>query len=608
MANDANIYIMGRNKSNPRSLSCSKRYSQKSSFKNSQRRQSEDSTHKMFPDDNPNSTFYINSVSRRSKSSQRPLGHDNSDSQLTPTTFNESNLVQNFRPSKDTVRYHQRNHMDPENLFRESENPTLNENVYVTAAFPKSPEKSQNTEKISLNHSSQNFISKGIESQTSKRSLVPNQESQHSRLRVNEDNKKLQLLMSVSPEFSQSEEHSSFMFQNNQYSQKSKLPIDLDSKYQSIEQNIIFPNNSQQIQGTNSFNIKLKNSQNKKYLKIKNPNVNFDNDETTYRQGGNMIYKNVSKTNEINASLHVQRYSRQQPIQIDLKQRREYEQTLKTVKSHSKLKDAIIKDNKMKFRSKAQSVNRIKGKLKIPPKLPIFKKKIKTSLARNTRHGSYAQINQGKHKQSLHSYTTRPLKNDNSIKLLSNRNYFPLRERSNTQPNISNNINKLSQTMSNKHITRVNERFHTESLHHSARQNSQLKNSLKYKINKNMQRISEPAMTFQNNKIQYSQNRDIEDHHMKLHTNFMKNVKNVKSRSSLTNEDNNDNSFVKVVRVSVNGKDIPFDHIKRNEKLHSELKIHGYTSFEDNGKRGFRRRSNSRSVNNSQVSSMTPRK
>ena len=121
-----------------------------------------------------------------------------------------------------------------------------------------------------------------------------------------------------------------------------------------------------------------------------------------------MIYKDISKTNENNASLHVQRYSRQQPIQIDLKQRREYGQTLKTVRSHSKLKDAIIKDNKMKFRSKAQSVNRIKGKLKIPPKLTIFKKKIKTSLARNARHGSYAQINHGTHKQSLHSYLLDP--------------------------------------------------------------------------------------------------------------------------------------------------------------------------------------------------------
>ena len=301
--------------------------------------------------------------------------------------------------------------------------------------------------------------------------------------------------------------------------------------------------------------------------------------------------------------MNIHRYSRQEPIKIDLKNNTQNRNIIKACKSHSKLKDAIIKDNKMKFRSKAQSLNRGKGKLRLPPKLPYFKKKVRTSLARNFKQGTYVHVGQGifnKSKQSLQSY--RPMKGNHFGVSKNNRQYYPIQERSITQSSTSSTI---SQNMLKKNWKGSNERVYTEIMQMGKSRNSLHKNSLKYKINKNIQRISEPISFKTKKVVNYEDNRDDQ---FQLHSNFMKNVKNVKSYRSIATEEENDKKYVKVIRVSVNGKEVPFEKINKNDKLHSELQIHGYTSYEDNGSRGFRRKSINNSINNSYASSMTPRK
>lgn len=271
----------------------------------------------------------------------------------------------------------------------------------------------------------------------------------------------------------------------------------------------------------------------------------------------------------------------------------------------------------MKFRSKAQSLNKIKGKLKIPPKLPYFKKKSKGNVIKSSKNiPNYIKVDYSPSSKDIYnSYSNKPrqpfrnlgikeIKKDPSK---SQKNiYFPLKNRMKTQPNITvnfasnkNSVNSWSNWRSS------NERFQTDSMHSSKQNSKNLTSSMKFKVNKNIQRIVEPV-SFKSNNLQAGQRNEMDEHQRKMHSNFIKNVKNVHSHKSIGSED--EETFAKVVRVSVNGRDVPIENIKGDKQLHRELKRNGYSSFEDNGKKGYRKRSRSRSLNNSRQSSAGSRK
>jgi hypothetical protein len=125
-------------------------------------------------------------------------------------------------------------------------------------------------------------------------------------------------------------------------------------------------------------------------------------------------------------------------------------------------------------------------------------------------------------------------------------------------------------------------------------------NSLQFNIKRNYLDVNE-QMSFKSNTPKGS---EMTEYQQKLHSKFIKNVKNVDSQRSLSiNDQEKESVFAKVVRVSVNGQDVPLESIKSDRKLHSELKKNGYNSFEDNGKKGYRKRSASHSMRNSRKSS-----
>lgn len=319
---------------------------------------------------------------------------------------------------------------------------------------------------------------------------------------------------------------------------------------------------------------------------------------------------------ENNNSLHLQHTSKVHPIRIDLINKKDHNKTLKTVRSQSKLKNAILKDSKMKFRSKAQSMNKLKGKLKIPPKLPYFKKKGRNSMSRNSKQfHNYIQVQnqmiKRDNKIDPKKFLIQKIKTNEPKKYINynKNNNYSSRNRSNTQPNIAMNFSTLKQRNSlNSYNSKWKNSNEREKGRESQRNSNQLKNSLKLKINKSLRQIREP-IEFNRKQCESLRPEEFNEYQKKLHSNFIKNVKNVHSHKSIaTDEDLVEDSFIKVVRVSVNGKNIPLDQIKSDKKLHKELKNKGYNSFEDNGIKGFRKRSRSRSVNNSRNSSETPKR
>lgn len=184
---------------------------------------------------------------------------------MTPSRVSDSNLIQTFRPSKDTIQYTQPFDLKQNNLFHEPEEANSNGGVYKTAAWPKSPDRSQNTEKISLNHS-QNLMSRASEQNT--------YSQRYPRKRMDlacevQDSHPTSLLMRNTPEFSNSDEQSSIMFQNNIFAPNSQKQNKMIEIHHSMEQNVIFPNNSQQVPIMNSFNIKMKKSHDRGFYKIK---------------------------------------------------------------------------------------------------------------------------------------------------------------------------------------------------------------------------------------------------------------------------------------------------------------------------------------------------
>lgn len=281
--------------------------------------------------------------------------------------------------------------------------------------------------------------------------------------------------------------------------------------------------------------------------------------------------------NENNKSLHVQPRLEKKPVRIGLDKHQEFSQKMKTTRSQSKLKEAILKDSRIKIKSKAHSVNRIKGKLKIPPKLPYLKKKVRNSHHRNLKSRmNYFNMDPGIVRNPAHFQARRskpfikmnqskPLRADKLYLLGSKGNGFFHKARSQTQPNIS------------------------------------------MKMKKNYYNIGEPV-SFKAKATVNEQPSDLQEHRRQLHTNFMKNIKNVQSHPNLQTDEHSESDYIKVIRVSVNGEVVPLDQIVPEHKLHSELKEQGYTSFEDNGKRGFRRRSLSRSPNNSRCSSINSKR
>lgn len=265
LESDGNLFIVTRNNSKVKTRSCSNRTPYNNIFHGKKRKISEDSTHQMFPDEHHNSGFCVNSVSNRSKSSQGLKPLENLQSQMTPSRVSESNLMQTFRPSKDTIHYTQPFNMHPDNLFQGTEDLTVNGGVYKTAAWPKSPDRSQNTEKISLNQS-QNYMSRASEQNTFSQKYSRKPADLKCEI---QELPPTSLLMRNTPEFSNSDEHSSIMFQNNIFGSKNQKRSKFIEIHNSMDQNVIFPNNSQQIPMVNSFNIKMKKSHDRGFYKVK---------------------------------------------------------------------------------------------------------------------------------------------------------------------------------------------------------------------------------------------------------------------------------------------------------------------------------------------------
>lgn len=70
---------------------------------------------------------------------------------------------------------------------------------------------------------------------------------------------------------------------------------------------------------------------------------------------------------------------------------------------------------------------------------------------------------------------------------------------------------------------------------------------------------------------------------------------------AIDNEGLEDEEYIKVIRVLVDGNEIPLEEIKNDNKINNYLKSNGYDSFEENGKRVLKRRSISRSVRTDSV-------
>ena len=219
----------------------------------------------MCPDDYNNSAFYVNSVSNRSKSPIQPLIQEFN--QNTPSGFRESNLVKAYRTSKDTIRYEQNERVTPTNLFRESDEANHYQDVYATASWPKSPERNQNTNKMNYNRTPNSKYDQN------------NFEERNKKLRMNyhpkqifndsETQKHYDYVMVNTPEISQSDEQSSLMFQNNMLLSRQGQSMMNDNYFNSMDNNVIFPNNSQQIPMTKSFNINMKKPNDKGKYKIR---------------------------------------------------------------------------------------------------------------------------------------------------------------------------------------------------------------------------------------------------------------------------------------------------------------------------------------------------
>lgn len=242
LESEGNFYIF--NQENSAGHSHSKKNLQ--GRNNSRRQVSQDSTVQMRPDEYNNSALYINSTSNVSKSSQRRRVNELAD--LNPSGFSESNLVQTFRPSKDTVRY-DHSSTNPSNLFRPFGTNAHNENVYVTASWPKSPDKSENMEMMHIDNLEEGSVD-------NKRFL--NTEGFARKLRQIEGNleedPESEGMVAQTPEMSQYDEQSSMMFHNNAYGHNPEKRRSHAEKYNSMDKNLIFPNHSQKLKLTNSFN------------------------------------------------------------------------------------------------------------------------------------------------------------------------------------------------------------------------------------------------------------------------------------------------------------------------------------------------------------------
>ena len=564
-----------------RSKSCSKANSKRNIkiFKESAAKLLGDSTLQMCPDDYENSNLFINSASRKSGNSQVQKPQEFLEIQLNPSGFSESNVVQSFRPSKDTLRYsQQRTH--PSNLFRPYTEMNRADPVYATACWPKSPERSENTEKFNM--TSPEYPLSGR----------PNDSFNHME---------------------------SFRQKLHQVQQDPPTTKNLSgayNKYQSLHFQNHFPNSSQQFDNNSmAFQPRNTNEMNL-YKKTRGPS-NYQRKSQNQRPSSPLMVKVTRRGHSARSKggLNLKTVPHGQAIQLNLEN--PDQSSSKTFRSKSKLKNALIKESKMKFRSKAQSLHKIKNNLKMPPKLAHFKRH--SEKGGSTKHfPKFVKSQRALTKDSSKDMVYRlkgPMTQIQKLpfNLVSRPQYSQSRisKKMQTQPNALNNLSWNKQSLSSYGSTwrKSTEKFAHEAMQSHHPRGPMANDSLKIKVDRRQLNPMAEPISFQAN-TPNSNAGDLEEFHRKMHSKFIKNVKNVNSQRSLGEDKGSEGEdvFAKVVRISVNGTDVPLEKVKNDQKLHSELKRNGYSSFEDNGKKGYRKRSASHSKRNSRRSSMNSRK
>jgi hypothetical protein len=244
-----------REKTNPRSKSHSR--SQANSkrkikiFNESKNQIPCDSTYQMCPDDYDNSGLYINSTSNRSKTSNVQKPGEFLNIQLNPSGFSESNIVQTFRPSKDTIHFNNHHKINPQNIFRANTENPKNEGVYATACWPKSPEKSENTEKMdmTMNHLNPKANDSFHTMEVFRQKLRQIHGGPKINLHERETNGRGLPVTQSNP-----------LFSNMMHYPKSNKQIKSPQLNVSGHTNNMFPNNSQQYMGSNTLPFNSRNT------------------------------------------------------------------------------------------------------------------------------------------------------------------------------------------------------------------------------------------------------------------------------------------------------------------------------------------------------------
>ena len=282
----------------------------------------------------------------------------------------------------------------------------------------------------------------------------------------------------------------------------------------------------------------------------------------------------------------------------------------KHMKSHS-LKEALLKENQKKVRNRSQQF--YKNGLKIPPKLPLFKKK--TYSANRQYHKDGKPVNRTSNRQIEPETPNFGYNMNHNLKMFSHKHLVNGRYKTrSSQQDIRNQIPNLGldQYLQEPYINNFSN-FRKDLINN--KQVRKLPNSLRRFTDS----ANYPKYIGKNSKIDKSKkleeilirtNPNGNNTNPKLvpfNTNLIKNIKHVESKKQIesnekVNSKKNNASkeggkaqeeYVNVVRVVINGSSVPIENLQQNHKLKGYLKECGYNSFEENGKKGLRRRSKS---------------